>query len=121
MLEGADEGRELPGRVGMAAEERSPVEAAEPHRGVLQREWIAPERAQPPLDELAVVARLGEVLLVDVSESVVAGELRAALEEGDALGLDRMRVGEGLAELLAQVVLTLGLQRGVDRDVERRL
>src|SRR5438477_12467705 len=41
MLERAGEGGELPGRVGVAAEERYPVERPQAERGVLQRRRIA--------------------------------------------------------------------------------
>src|SRR6266542_2033395 len=68
VLEGAHEGRQLAGGVGMAAEECPPVERPEPQGRILQGRRVAAERAQAFLDELRVIARLGEMVLVEVGE-----------------------------------------------------
>src|SRR6266545_5310474 len=121
VLEGAHEGRQLAGGVGMAAEERAPVERPEPQGRVLQGRRAGAERAQAFLDELRVIARLGEMVLVEVGERVAARELRPALEQRNRLLLDRVRVPQVLAQLLGPIVAPDGVQRRVDRDVERVL
>src|SRR5204863_7278662 len=88
VLERVRERGELAGRVGMALEERAPVERAEAERCVLQRGRIAAERVQTLLQELRMVARLGEMLGIDRSELRVARQLRAAFEQLDRLRLD---------------------------------
>ena len=86
------------------ARKNAPVERPQPKRGVLERRRVAAELVEPRLDRLCVVARLAEVVGVDVRERLAACELRAALEESDRLLLDRVRVREVLAELFLEVV-----------------
>ncbi len=49
-------------------------------------------------------ARLGEVLLVDLRDPLVAGEFRPLLEQLDRLLLDRVRVRQVLRQLGVDVV-----------------
>jgi hypothetical protein len=92
VLEGVRERDELPGRVGMPLEERAPVERAESHGCVLQRRRVAAERIEPGLNELGVLARLGEVVGKRRFELSVMDEARCALQQADRLLLDRVRV-----------------------------
>src|SRR5439155_18756911 len=87
VLERAYEGGELARCVRLPAEERGPVESAEPQRRVLERRRVAAERVEALLDQLRVISGLGEMVLVDVREAPAPGELLPALEQ-----LDRLRL-----------------------------
>src|SRR5207249_2702535 len=102
VLEGTREGGQLAGRVRVALEEGAPVQRTEPHRSVLQRGGVAAEGFEPRLDRLRVLARLVEVLRVDVGQRRAPGEPRPPVEQALRLFLDRVRVGEVFPKLLVQ-------------------
>ena len=64
-----------------------------------------------------MLARLDEMLVVEVVEGRVTGELGRLLEHRDRLLLDCVRVGEVLAQLVLQVVRGDRLQRRLDDAV----
>ena len=118
MLERIGEGRQLAGRVGVALEERAPVERAEPHGGVLERRGVVVEAPQARLHELGVLARLGEMVREDVLQLGIVDELRRTLEQADRLLLDRVRIREVLRKEGAHVVSRMLAQGRVDGGVD---
>src|SRR5581483_6679277 len=120
VLERVRERRQLARRVWMSLEERCPVDRTEAQRSVLQRRDVAAERLEPRRHEHRMLARLREVLVVDMSEGAVAQAGRA-LEQLDRLLLERVRVGEVLAQPLARAVAVARLERRGGRAVEARL
>ena len=77
MLEGERERRQLAGRVRLGGEERSPVQRADAHAGVLERRRGAAERLEPLAHERLLVPRLLEVLGVQARELRIAGDVFA--------------------------------------------
>jgi hypothetical protein len=76
VLEGIGESRELARGVGVGLEERSPVQRAEAHRGILQPARRPAERRQALRDAALLLARLLEVLAVEPLELRVARHRR---------------------------------------------
>src|SRR3954469_17712943 len=120
-LERVRERGELARRVRLRGEEPAPVERAEAHGRVLERVGGAAVRLEQRLDQASVLARLVEVLGVELGEERVAGDLLALAQQLDRLVLDRVCVGEVLDELLVEVVGVLLAQRRLDRGVGRVL
>src|SRR3954453_5294045 len=108
---------ELAGRVRLRREEPAPVERAEAHGRVLDRVARPAVRLEQRVDQLRVLARLAEVLGVELGEDRVARDLLALRQQLDRLVLDRVRVGEVLEQLLCEVVGVLLAQRRLDRGV----
>src|SRR5581483_6866309 len=73
-----------------------------------------PESIEPLLDELRVLTRLDEVILVELVQRGLAREVGRTFEERDRLLLDRVRIGEVLPELLFDVRGADLAQRGID-------
>ena len=107
-------------RVRLGREEQAPVERAQPHGGILQRGGLPAPRLEPLRDVPLVLARLLQVLRVDLLQLRIAADLLRLRQQLDRLGLDRVRVREVLVHLLGQVVGSKLSQRGVHRHVEVR-
>src|SRR3954471_24421794 len=116
-LERVRERGELARRVRLRGEEPAPVERAEAHGRVLDRVARPAVRLEQRVDQLRVLARLAEVLGVELGEDRVARDLLALRQQLDRLVLDRVRVGEVLEQLLCEVVGVLLAQRRLDRGV----
>src|SRR3954464_9060491 len=116
-LERVRERGKLAGGVGLRGEEPAPVERAEAHRRVLDRVARAAVRLEERVDQLRVLARFAEVLVVELGEDRVAGDLLTLRQQLDRLVLDRVRVGEVLEQLLCEVVRVLLAQRRLDGRV----
>jgi hypothetical protein len=93
VLEGVRERRELPGRVGMRPEKGAPVQAAEPHRRVLEHRRAGVVHGEAALDHVRMLTRLLQVAFVDLGEERVARRFGSALQQRDRLPLDRMGIG----------------------------
>src|SRR3954468_15064659 len=116
-LERVRERGKLARRVGLRGEEPAPVERAEAHRPVLDRVARAAVRLEERVDQFRVLARFAEVLVVELGEDRVAGDLLTLRQQLDRLVLDRVRVGEVLEQLLCEVVRVLLAQRRLDGRV----
>jgi hypothetical protein len=69
-------------------------------------------------DQLGMTPRLGEVRLEGLGELAVTDRFLARLQQLGRLLFDRVRVGQILRQLIAQIVRPHGLQGSVDRAVE---
>src|SRR3954452_19597224 len=116
-LERVRERGELAGRVRLRGEEPAPVQRAEAHGRVLDRVGRAAVGLEQRVDQLRVLARLAEVLVVELGEDRVARDLLALRQEPDRLVLDRVRIGEVLEQLLGEVVGVLLAQGRLDGRV----
>src|SRR3954454_16912896 len=116
-LERVRERGELARRVGLRGEEPAPVQRAEAHGRVLDCVGRAAVGLEQRVDQLRVLARLAEVLVVELGEDRVARDLLALRQEPDRLVLDRVRVGEVLELLLGEVVGVLLAQGRLDGRV----
>src|SRR4051794_33618833 len=116
-LERVRERGKLARRVGLRGEEPAPVQRAEAHGRVLDRVGRAAVGLEQRVDQFRVLARLAEVLVVELGEDRVARDLLALRQEPDRLVLDRVRVGEVLEQLLGEVVGVLLVQGRLDGRV----
>src|SRR5204863_4216997 len=104
VLEGVGERGQLAGCVRMCMEELAPVERAHAHECVLEARGSAAESVETLLDQFGMAPCLLEMRLEQLPKRRALRQRHGALEELLGVLLDRVSVGEVLAELLVQIV-----------------